>query len=101
MCIFKTLKSRRAVAFGRLSLVEEETRAESVGLSQSRAVPARLGLEAPALAWPEGASAFQILRPSQSQWEGPGSGLARLWATAFQSRWAGPGRGFGNCRGFA
>jgi hypothetical protein len=25
---------------------------------KSRAVPARLGLEAPALAWPEGASAF-------------------------------------------
>jgi hypothetical protein len=34
MYILKTLKSQRVVAFGRLSLVEEETRVESVGLSQ-------------------------------------------------------------------
>ena len=51
-----------------------------------RVVPARLGLEAPALAWPEWALAFSTLRPSQSHWERLGSGLARLQAAAFQSR---------------
>jgi hypothetical protein len=40
-----------------------------------RAVPARLGLEAPALAWPEGALAFSALGPSQSHW----NGLALAW----------------------
>ena len=41
----------------------------------ARAVPARLGLEAPALAWPEGALAFSTLGPSQSHW----NGLALAW----------------------
>ena len=40
------------------------------------AVPARLGLEAPALAWPEGASASSDLRPGQSRQPRLGSGLA-------------------------
>jgi hypothetical protein len=40
-----------------------------------RAVPARLGLEAPALAWPEGALALSTLGPSQSHW----NGLALAW----------------------
>ena len=46
-------------------------------------VPARLGLGAPALARPEGVSAFSNPWPSQSQCRGPGSGLARLQAMAF------------------
>jgi hypothetical protein len=39
-------------------------------------VPARLGLKAPALAWPEAALAFSNLRPSQSRQTGLGPGLA-------------------------
>ena len=46
-------------------------------------VPARLGLGAPALARPEGASAFSYPWPSQGQCRGPGSGLARPQAVAF------------------
>ena len=44
-------------------------------------VPARLGLKAPALAWPEPALAFSNPRPSQSRQTRLGSGLAwpRLW----------------------
>jgi hypothetical protein len=45
-------------------------------VAESRAVPARLGPEAPALAWPERASALDIIRPSQSRQVRPGSGLA-------------------------
>jgi hypothetical protein len=40
-------------------------------------VPARLGLKAPALAWPEAALAFKNPRPGQSRQPGLGSGLAR------------------------
>jgi len=40
------------------------------------AVPARLGLKAPALAWPEGASAFQNPRPSHGSRLWLGHGLA-------------------------
>ena len=39
------------------------------------AVPARLGLKAPALAWPEGALALSNLRPGQSRQSRLGSGL--------------------------
>jgi hypothetical protein len=42
----------------------------------SRAVPARLGPEAPALARPERAPALTIVRPSQSRYIRPGFGLA-------------------------
>ena len=42
------------------------------------AFPARLGLEAPALAWPEGALASSNFRPGQSRQLGLGSGLAWL-----------------------
>jgi hypothetical protein len=42
----------------------------------SSAVPARLGLKAPALAWPEGASAFQNPRPSPRSRLRLGHGLA-------------------------
>jgi hypothetical protein len=47
----------------------------------SSAVPARLGLEAPALAWPEAALASSNLRPGQSRHSRLGSGLAwpRPW----------------------
>jgi hypothetical protein len=40
------------------------------------AVPARLGLKALALAWPEGALAFQNPRPSHGSWLRLGHGLA-------------------------
>jgi hypothetical protein len=40
------------------------------------AVPAWLGLKAPALAWPEGALAFQNPRPSHGSWLRLGHGLA-------------------------
>jgi len=40
------------------------------------AVPAQLGLKAPALAWPEGALAFQNPRPSHGSWLQLGHGLA-------------------------
>jgi hypothetical protein len=40
------------------------------------AVPARLGLKAPALAWPKTALAFAIHRPGQSRQLGLGPGLA-------------------------
>jgi len=40
------------------------------------AVPARLGLKAPALAWPEPALAFSNPRPSQSRQTRLGPGLA-------------------------
>jgi hypothetical protein len=39
---------------------------EFVPCFPDRDVPARLGLEAPALAWPEGALAFSNARPGQS-----------------------------------
>jgi hypothetical protein len=45
--------------------------------SACSAVPARLGLKAPALAWPEAASAFSNPRPGQSREPRLGSGLAR------------------------
>jgi hypothetical protein len=41
-----------------------------------RAVPARLGPKALALAWPERALALNIVRPSQSHYVRLGSGLA-------------------------
>ena len=41
-----------------------------------RAVPARLGPEALALAWPERAPALNIFRPGQSHYIQPGSSLA-------------------------
>jgi len=43
---------------------------------QCSAVPAWLGLKAPALAWPEGAPAFQNPRPSCGSWLWLGHGLA-------------------------
>ena len=49
------------------------TAGKNLGISD---VPAQLGLVAPALAWPEGASAFSNPWPSQGQCRGPGSGLA-------------------------
>jgi hypothetical protein len=58
---------------------------EAQRFPKTRVVPARLGLEAPALAWPEAVLASSTSRPSQSHWERLGSGLARLQATAFQS----------------
>ena len=42
-----------------------------------RVVPARLGLKAAALAWPEVALAFSNPRPSQSRQTRLGPGLAR------------------------
>jgi hypothetical protein len=44
---------------------------------RTSAVPARLGLKAPALAWPEAALAFSNVRPGQSRQPRLGLGLAR------------------------
>ena len=46
-------------------------------MTTDSAVPARLDLKAPALAWPEGAPALSNLRPGQSRQSRLGSGLAR------------------------
>jgi len=47
-------------------------------LGEISGVPARLGLKAPALAWPEAALASSNLRPGQSRHSRLGPGLAWL-----------------------
>jgi hypothetical protein len=48
----------------------------AVADASTSAVPARLGLKAPALAWPEAALAFSNPRPGQSRRPRLGPGLA-------------------------